>query len=99
MKRQRNDDGDDGKDVEVLREWRLALRRRDQSGFEPEVVGEHERHHPEDGVGDEVKRDQQPIVPPYHRCAGGADMVSSMTSQISFTNRSRLKRSACCRMA
>ena len=79
MERERHDDRDERQDVEVLRERRLALRRRDEPGFEAEEIGEDERHHAQQGVGDDVKRDQQPVVPLYHRCPGGAAIVSSMT--------------------
>ena len=40
MERERNDDGDDREDVEVLLERGLAFRCGNQSGFEPEEVGE-----------------------------------------------------------
>ena len=26
---------------------------------------------PSSGIGDDVERDQQPVVPLYHRCPGG----------------------------
>ena len=91
---QRDDDRDDRQDVEILAERWLTLRRRDEACLEPEEIREDERRHAQQGVGDDVKGDQQPIVALYHRCAGGAAMVSSITSQISRTNRSRLKRSA-----
>ena len=95
---ERHDHRDERQDVEVLRERRLPLRCRDEAGLEANEIREDERHHAQQGVGDDVERNQQPVVAPYHRCPAGAAMVSSTTCMTSAAKRSRLKRSACRRM-
>ena len=76
---QRHDQRDERQHVDVLLDRRMAARDRDQPGLETQQVGEEERHHAEHGVGDDVKRDEQAVVTPYHRGPAGALSVSSTT--------------------
>ena len=42
------------------------LRDRDEAGVEPQRVGDDERRHAEQRVGEDVERDEQPVVPVHH---------------------------------
>ena len=91
MKPERHETGDERQDVDVLPERRQPARDRNEAGVKPERVRDDERRHAEQGVGDDVKGDEQPIVSNHAWRA-------STSASISSPNRSRPNRSAWRRM-
>src|SRR5258706_2641576 len=87
--------GDERQQVDVLNRGRQPLIEREQrvEDMKPDEVRDHERRHPEHGVRDEMKQDEEPVVADHR--AGPSDRDESATSAcISSPNRSRPKRSA-----
>ena len=82
LKPHRRQDGDERKHVQVLIEWRIAFRDRDQSAFEPDGVREHERPAGQQRVGGNVERDEQTVVASYHAVPSGAASVWSMARRM-----------------
>src|SRR5690606_9823977 len=98
VERQRHQHADERQDVDVLAERRIALRHRDQAGLEAQDVRQDEGGDAERRIGDDVERDEQAVVAPYHRAPSGAASVSSITSRMRARKRSRLNVSACARI-
>ena len=92
--RQRGQDGDERQQVEVLLERRVTAEHRNQAALESDAVRQDERPHREHGVADDVERDEQAVVAPYHRVPAGAASVSSITARIRSMWRSRANCSA-----
>ena len=87
-----------GRTFDVLPERRVALGDGDQAGLEAEQVGEQERGHAEQRVGDDVEARRAGGCGALPPCPGRLG-VSSMARRSRRAKRSRLNRSACRRMA
>ena len=83
MERERHEHADERQHVHVLAERREALSDGNEAALEPDDVREHECRDAEDGVGNDVERDEQAVVPSYHRAPCGACEVWSMSASIS----------------
>ena len=70
---------------------------RNEAGVEPQRVGDDERGHAEQRVGEDVKRDEQAVVPDHRAAPAPASCRTS--ASISSPKRSRPNRSAWRRMA
>ena len=92
LKGERRQDSDKRQHVQVLLNRRIAPRHRDEPALESDAVRQHERPHRQHRVGEDVKDDEQAIVASYHRVPAGAAIVSSTTSRICCTWRSRENR-------
>ena len=87
-----------GSDVEVLRRGGSPLVIGMRPDVEADRVGDDERADAEQGVRDDVERDEQAVVT-NHRAASACIVSARTSASISSPNRSRPKRSACRRMA
>ena len=97
---ERHEHADQRQDVEVLGERRVALRRLDEAGVEAQDVGQHERDHPEQRVGQDEERDEQAVPPLHHRATSpaGASTSASISAAMAVRKRSRENCSAWARM-
>ena len=96
--RQRHQHGDERQDVDVLRERRQPLGDGDETALEPDGVGQQERRHAEDGVGDDVVGDEAAGRPLHHRTRSSGAVMRASTSVVNASmKRWREKRSACAR--
>ena len=98
LERERREHGHERQHVQVLLDRRIALRHRDEAALEADAIGEHERPHREQGVGDDVERDEQAVVALYHRRPAGLASVSSITARSCAACCSRENPSACARI-
>ena len=67
---ERHENPEQRQEIEVLSERWLPFCDRDEvgdPGLEPKEIGDDERRHTEQRVGDDVEGDEQPVVPPHHR--------------------------------
>ena len=81
---ERHENPEQRQDIEVLPERWLPLGDRDEISdprLEPEEIGDDERRHTEQRVGDDVEGDEQAVVSPHHRagspeidCGTGAEL-------------------------
>src|SRR5262245_52872124 len=101
MEPERHEYRDEWQQVEILPQRWDAFRNRNQPGMKSDRVSEDERRQAQKRVGRHVEGDEDAVEPPQHYRRGSAPCRSSpsMRSEISCTKRSRLKRSACARIA
>src|SRR5262249_3346429 len=89
---------DERQHVDVLPQRRQTFgdrNERRQVGVEAQRVGDDEGRDSDQGVREDVERDEQAVVPPQHPTSPPAERIRG---SISSPKRARLKRSACARI-